>query len=263
MEQFAIIDALAHKKSDQEPDHSFMSMIQQAGIGGKSEKNDQATVSQFDEVITNFVSKQVRRRCYKLCETEYLKPEAARALPELTPSAVDAFAAVVMVDVSGYSKLTASLAERGPVGAELLSKTMKGYLDQIIEVILSYGGDIVKFAGNFFIIPGDAVLVYWSSETAINMTDSSEDIERGELVYKAAHCCLTLLTQLGTYDIQIADCPTKTLRIHLGIGAGLITDIIVGGFPGRWEHFIAGEGVNQLSQVLDLAKAGIDINNIR
>jgi class 3 adenylate cyclase len=103
------------------------------------------------------------------------------------------------------------------------------------------------------------VLVYWSSETAINMTDSSEDIERGELVFKAAHCCLTLLTQLGTYDIQIADCPTKTLRIHLGIGAGLIADIIVGGSPGRWEHFIAGEGVNQLSQVLDLAKAGSQI----
>lgn len=89
------------------------------------------------------------------------------------------------------------------------------------------------------------------------MTDSSEDIERGELVYKAAHCCLTLLTHLGTYDINIADYATKTLRIHLGIGAGLITDIFVGGFPGRWEHFIAGEGVNQLSQVLDLAKAGI------
>ena len=57
-----------------------------------------------------------------------------------------------MVDVSGYSKLTAALAERGPVGAELLSKTMKGYLDQIIEVILSYGGDIVKFAGTPFCV---------------------------------------------------------------------------------------------------------------
>lgn len=89
------------------------------------------------------------------------------------------------------------------------------------------------------------------------MTDSSEDIERGELVYKACYCCMMLLNKLGTYDINIADCSTKTLRIHLGIGAGLITDVFVGGLPGRWEHFIAGDGVNQLSQVLDLAKAGI------
>jgi class 3 adenylate cyclase len=42
----------------------------------------------------------------------------------------------------------------------------------------------------------------------------------------------------------------------LGIGAGLVSDVFVGGFPGRWEHFLAGDGVNQLSQVLDLAKAG-------
>ena len=172
-----------------------------------------------------------------------------------------------MVDVSGYSKLTATLAERGPGGAELLSKTMKGYLDQIIEVILSYGGDIVKFAGTLnsyashLTFSGDALVVYWSSPTAINMTDSKEDIERGELVYKAAHCCLTLLTKLGTYGINIADCPTKTLAIHLGIGAGLITDVVVGGAPGRWEHFIAGDAVNQLSQVLDLAKAGNFIIN--
>jgi hypothetical protein len=88
------------------------------------------------------------------------------------------------------------------------------------------------------------------------MTDHSEDVERGELVYKASHCCLTLLTKWGNYDINIPDCATKTLRIHLGIGAGLISDIIVGGSPGRWEHLIAGDGINQLSTVLDLAKAG-------
>ncbi|KAJ3271160.1 hypothetical protein HDV01_007018 [Terramyces sp. JEL0728] len=230
------------------PEHSFMTVIHEAGMGGDPKKNSSDTASHFDEVITNFVSKNVRRLCYRLCKANEGETKESK-LPELVPEAVDAFAAVVMVDVSGYSKLTAALAERGPVGAELLSKTMKGYLDQIIEVIVSYGGDIIKFAG-------DAVIVYWKSETAVNMTDSSEDIERGELVYKAAHCCLTLLTKLGSYDINITDCATKTLRIHLGIGAGLITDVLVGGSPGRWEHFIAGDGVNQLSQVLDLAKAG-------
>jgi hypothetical protein len=131
-------------------DQSFMTVIQQAGMGSKNKQNPSATVSHFDEIITNFVSKQVRRLCYRLCEEEAQNnPNVVdRKLPELVPTATDAFAAVVMVDVSGYSKLTAALAERGPVGAELLSKTMKGYLDQIIEVIVSYGGDIVKFAGN-------------------------------------------------------------------------------------------------------------------
>ncbi|KAJ3344486.1 Adenylate cyclase type 10, partial [Kappamyces sp. JEL0680] len=177
-------------------DQSFMTVIQQAGMGGKTKQNNSATVSHFDDIVTNFVSKQVRKLCYHISEEAAITQKQ----PELTPQATDSFAAVVMVDVSGYSKLTAALAERGPVGAELLSKTMKGYLDQIIEVIVSYGGDIVKFAGLWSAASqlGDAVVVYWSSETAINMTDSSEDIERGELVYKASHCCLTLLTKLGT-----------------------------------------------------------------
>ena len=91
---------------------------------------------------------------------------------------------------------------------------------------------------------------------AIDLTDNFFDIERGELVYRAAYCCLQLLTEMGEYAINIEDCPTKKLRIHLGIGAGLISDIVVGGSPGRWEHFLAGDAVNQLSQVLDSAKAG-------
>jgi hypothetical protein len=42
-----------------------------------------------------------------------------------------------MVDVSGYSKLTALLAERGAIGAELLSKTMKSYFDQVNTTAIS------------------------------------------------------------------------------------------------------------------------------
>jgi hypothetical protein len=78
---------------------------------------------------------------------------------------------------------------------------------------------------------------------------------KGEIVLRAAHCCLELLKKLGTYNIDIQDCDTKVLKIHLGIGAGQIYDVHVG-YGNRWEHFIAGDGVNQLGTVLDLAKSG-------
>ncbi|KAJ3332066.1 Adenylate cyclase type 10 [Blyttiomyces sp. JEL0837] len=151
-----------------------------------------------------------------------------------------------MADVSGYSSLSSTLAERGPSGAELLGSIMKGYLDKIIAIILDHGGDIVKFAG-------DAVIVYWKLPPG---SDASSDIVKGELVLKASHCCMDLLNSLGTYDIDILECPTKVLRIHLGIGAGPLYDVHVGGESGRWEHFIAGDAIRQLSHVLDLAKAG-------
>lgn len=72
---------------------------------------------------------------------------------------------------------------------------------------------------------------------------------------KAAHCCLDLLKLLGSYEVDIPGLGAQILRIHLGIGAGNVFDVCVGG-NGRWEHFIAGDAVNQLASVLDLAKAG-------
>jgi hypothetical protein len=50
---------------------------------------------------------------------------------EMKPSRNEHFAAVVMADVSGYSKLSSSLAGRGAEGAEILCRTMKGYLDKV------------------------------------------------------------------------------------------------------------------------------------
>ncbi|KAJ3035208.1 hypothetical protein HDV00_004245 [Rhizophlyctis rosea] len=184
-----------------------------------------------------------------------------KAALEFKPTAEESFAAVVMADVSGYSVLTTTLAEKGPIGAEILCKTMKGYLDKIIKVILLHGGDIVKFAG-------DAVIFYWklpfSSPSAADPTDPSDveedqvdEVAAGEIVLKAATCCGKLLEELGSFAIDIEGIDTKELRIHLGIGSGRVFDVHVGGDKGtRWEHFIAGDAVNQISTVLDIAKPG-------
>ncbi|KAI8850317.1 hypothetical protein BC829DRAFT_488861 [Chytridium lagenaria] len=183
----------------------------------------------FSDMVPSFVSKHAR-------------PEDI-----LKPSVASSFAAVVMADVSGYSALAATLAERGPVGAEILGKTMKRYLDKIIETIETHGGDIVKFAG-------DAVIVCWKMEEEEG--DGAWELPRAELVLKASYCCMDLINNLGTYEIDIPNYETKILRLHLGIGAGTIYDVHVGGDPGRWEHFVTGDAIKQLSYVLDLAKAG-------
>ena len=83
----------------------------------------------LEQIIPNFVSKHVRTFVDKW----------ARNHPNDTSpmkfGAEESFAAVVMADVSGYSKLTSVLAERGPIGSELLSKTMKGYLDKVRDFV--------------------------------------------------------------------------------------------------------------------------------
>lgn len=98
------------------------------------------------------------------------------------------------------------------------------------------------------------MIFYWKLQKAFTKLEDNERT-RGELVLKAAICCLDLLSNLGTYAIDIPGCDQTTLRIHLGIGAGSTFDVHVGA-RGRWEHFIAGDAVNQLASVLDVAKAG-------
>jgi len=101
---------------------------------------------------------------------------------------------------------------------------------------------------------GDAVIFYWKINDD-NLDDISEDPARGELVLTACDCCLKLLKQLGRFPIDIPDCEITELKIHLGIGAGKIYDIHVGAND-RWEHFIGGDAMDQISTVLDLAEAG-------
>lgn len=121
-------------------DKSFGSIIAQATYGSNA-KYAASNDGKLDEIIPNFVSKHIRRVCHTLQLNGELtgngRSEKELMMPQLEPSATEAFAAVVMVDVSGYSKLAATLAERGALGAELLSKTMKGYFDLVFPYLLS------------------------------------------------------------------------------------------------------------------------------
>lgn len=102
------------------------------------------------------------------------------------------------------------------------------------------------------------MIFYWKAGWPADDDELADDRIRGELVFKASACCVALLKQFGTYNIDVENCNTKQLQLHLAIGAGTIYDVHVGGPPcgNRWEHFIAGDVINQISQVLDLAKAG-------
>ncbi|KNE71224.1 hypothetical protein AMAG_15879 [Allomyces macrogynus ATCC 38327] len=124
----------------------------------------------------------------------------------------------------------------------------------------------------------------WDPEKVQECLDRALLQRRGRLVVQAAECCFDLLGKLKNYKVKIpmpgtgggavvldgsitsgvtrsanggvAMFEERELKIHLGIGAGKIYDIHVGGDPGRWEHFVVGDAMEQLAIVLDLAKPG-------
>eukprot|EP00759_Apiculatamorpha_spiralis_P000569 PhF_6_TR10208/c0_g3_i3/m.15824 len=61
-------------------------------------------------------------------------------------------AAVMFVDISGYSKAAVTLNAFGP---HALADAVNAYYTELLDVVHEYNGDVVKFAG-------DAIIVVWS-----------------------------------------------------------------------------------------------------
>lgn len=111
------------------------------------------------------------------------------------------------------------------------------YFDLLITGISAHGGDVIKFAG-------DALQVVWRNRTGtFGSEHSATDTESiGKLVARASLCCLDLLSNLNEYS------PVEgvVLRLHMGVGAGELSEFYVGGHNDKWEYFVAGEPIEQV-----------------
>jgi hypothetical protein len=58
-------------------------------------------------------------------------------------------AALLFVDLSGYSKITSALAY---AGAHAISECVNSYLARLVHVLKHHGGDVVKFAGDALMV---------------------------------------------------------------------------------------------------------------
>jgi class 3 adenylate cyclase len=148
------------------------------------------------------------------------------------------YAAVLFVDLSNYSAITAAIAARG---AHALSNVVNDYLSRLLEIVSKYGGDVIKFAG-------DAVVVVWysvaESDLAIN-------------TFTAAKCVLEMQNNAGEHPVEGT---SLQFRIHCGLSCGLLESEVFSA-PNhvnmqRLFHSVGGDALVELSELVDLAKAG-------
>ncbi|MBX3059368.1 MAG: adenylate/guanylate cyclase domain-containing protein, partial [Anaerolineae bacterium] len=134
---------------------------------------------------------------------------AAGQPPTLAP-AYDEWAAFgLLVDISGFTRLTETLAVRGVAGAEELSRILNRYFDQMIAIITGHGGQIVHFVG-------DAVIVAWPETAAQSLPEAGQ---------RALHCAWQLEATLNGYEVQ----PGMLLHIKCLVTAGQVRATSVGG----------------------------------
>lgn len=165
--------------------------------------------------------------------SSYVPQVVLRRLAGTSRTPGDAFAdrfaaALLFVDITGFTPLTAAAVQRGAAGTEQLSRSLNSYFGQIIDLVTAYGGDISK-------IVGDALLPVWPAV----------DEDLATVARRAAACGLAIASQLGEFEVE----GDLRLSLRVGLCAGEVAATHVGGLDDRWLFLVAGEGVSQLSEL--------------
>ncbi len=143
---------------------------------------------------------------------------------------------LLFADISGFTILTERLAASGSKGSELLSDALNAYFDRLIELIAAHGGDVVKMAG-------DALIALWTATGGDSPASST---------LRAAICGLAVRETVQDYRVAEG----VRLGCKVGIGAGEVASLFVGGVRDRWELFLAGSPLVQMGEAEKLARTG-------
>ncbi len=119
--------------------------------------------------------------------------------------------AVLSADISGSTALAERLSERGPDGAEELSRVFGDFFSPLIDLVIAQGGDVVKFTG-------DGLFAVWPAGDGKGGVTATAQAARCGLAAQAALC--------RRNDAGSAS-PHGDLSMRIGIGVGEVTGICV------------------------------------
>ncbi|XP_041983062.1 adenylate cyclase type 10-like isoform X2 [Aricia agestis] len=107
---------------------------------------------------------------------------------------------LLMADVSGFTALSERYNNAGKAGTYQLTAILNTYLGSLIEVVYSYGGDIIKFAG-------DAFLALWKLDKRSFLCQT---------IHTAIACSLVIQHAYGSFETDAK----VNLKVKLAIAAG-------------------------------------------
>jgi predicted ATPase/class 3 adenylate cyclase len=171
--------------------------------------------------------------------TGYLPPNLRRrlagGLAEL-PHVEPLEGAVLIADISGFTPITEQMAQRGPEGAETLSHLLNAYFGRLIDCVDQRGGDVMSFTG-------DGLIAAWPRGSKEELADT---------LHHATACALAL-AQTESDHLEVGG---VRLSVRLGVSAGPLRTLELGGFHGRRFSLLGGEPLQAASVASEVAATG-------
>ena len=149
-----------------------------------------------------------------------------------TPTAQHWEAAVLFVDISGFTALTEMLSRQGSTGIEELSQLINRYLGRMVELIEQQYGEVVNFNGD------GLTAIFFADEEPL-----------GKLIRRAYQAAEAMLASGASFKNIPTSIGPISLEMKVGIGAGAISTLQLGGFEGSWEWLLAGDALQQIAML--------------
>ncbi|KAJ3648253.1 hypothetical protein Zmor_020070 [Zophobas morio] len=138
-------------------------------------------------------------------------------------------------DVSGFTELCEKYTKTGVSGPSRMTQVLNKYLGAMVQEVLSYNGDILKFSGDAFLA----------------VFKSSEDTTMRDSVHEALDCALVIQKSYGSYltDVNVV------IRVKLAISAGLVTFALIGE-PSTCHYVVVGKPIWDVKAAEHISSAG-------
>jgi len=178
-------------------------------------------------------------------------------------------AAVLFADISGFTILAEAFAHQSSEGSEELTALLNRYFTRMISLLEAYQGQVVKFSG-------DAITAFFGVNP-LNSTQAKHEARHPlqesspsnleayqlpslfEATLHAAHAALAMQAAMQDFQTQTTSIGQTKLALKIGLGAGNILALQVGGCLDRWEYAIAGDAVAQAAAAEQHAEPGMVI----
>lgn len=149
---------------------------------------------------------------------------------QLTPFSVFFDGVCLLADISGFTRLSGKFCKDGRDGIDQLQQATNGYLGNLVKIVYSYGGDVMKFAGDAL------VCVFRPNRYSVGGRESTV----ADICSRAVQCAT-----------ELAQACTDELTVHVALSCGSICFAMIGGYNNIWECLVSGECFGHLSKCLE------------
>ena len=155
--------------------------------------------------------------------------------------------ALLFADVSGFTAMSENLAQLGKEGAEELTRVLNSYFTTMIDLVRSYGGQVIKFGG-------DAVTCAFACDPAGSPIYEPTDLQT--CVLHACACALAMQKEMVRFQEVKTRGGVSELQMKIGISAGSVLFLSLGDQQRGLEYVLAGHPLDRMAEAEHHATAG-------